>query len=296
MTLKQIQAIDPSNRFINYIIDRLQSDNYRGWHVSQHNRYGLFEIQEIIQCIHDKVGVNSFAIPTGDPGKNVPLGSPHRDFQDILTNVVLKIGKGTTNTIKKNFFPDMGVMGLLKRDKVGRGWGKNGNLTPKAITLMELKSNPRKARKMFMRCLEQLFGARLPQLLQMLYFSKYCNDRIDVYELMFILSDSDEKIDKIDLLNEYRRLDKNQKATAMMLIKGYANSNSFKGNKIKKRDFGNWKNEAVQIIHLMKGIAYLEVEKDNKWFRMRLSCLTRMKYLFKWLMCKFAQFFNKKKR
>ena len=292
MTLQQILAIDPNNKFIIYIVARLQRKNYRGWHVSQQNRYGLDVIKAIIESIHDVVGTNSFSIPPGDYDKNDTLPVQHKNFEDILKKIQPRINKGTINSIRKNLFPDMDRMGFLERDEAVRGRGGNGKLTKQGIALMRLDSESPQARKMFLVGLEKLFGDNLPQLIKMLSMSSYWNDKIDVYELMFILSDKDKTTDKIGMLNEYKKLDDNNKARLIILIKSYADQK-------KERDFGNWKNQTQQMLNLMDSISYIEAGPNGtpkEWFRIRLPWLTRIKYFFMRLMCKIAQSFNKKNR
>ena len=271
--LKEIKEIDPENQFLSYIVARLKRDDYRGWHVSQHNRYGLDETKAIIESIHEVVGTGSFALPPGDHKKDTDLGEEYKDFQDILEKVKSRIDKGTINSFKKNLILDMYRMGFLDRPKTGIGRRVAGKLTAQGIALVRKKNNLLTTYKMFTDGLDKLFGENMSQLAQILSLSDYRNETIGIYEFMFILSDSNEKTDKIGLLNEYRKLKKYQKYKVKELIKSYANPDKFEGNKTQKRDFNNWKNESQQMFNLMKCTVYFQVEL-NKGFRLNVSTRT----------------------
>ncbi len=268
--LKEIKEIDPKNQFLSYIVARVKRDNYRGWHSSQHNRYGLDEIKAIIESIHEVVGTGSFAIPPGDHKKDTDLGDDYKDFQEILDKVYSKIDKCTINSLKKNFFPDMDRMGFLDRPKTGIGRRVSGKLTEQGIALISKENNLLTTYKIFTIGLDKLFGDGMSQIAQILSLSDYRNETIGIYELMFILSDRDKKIDKIGLLTEYRKLKPYQKDKVKKLLKSYAIPKKFDGDKKKKRDFHNWKNAAQQMLSVMKSTVYFEVEL-NKGFRLNVS-------------------------
>jgi two-component system OmpR family sensor kinase len=105
--LSDIKIIDHNNKFIKYIIERIKRDKYRGTHVSQHNRYDLSDITNMIQSIYKTVDNNIFEIPRGDYNRNFndnDLIGTFKEYKDIVDNIKKTTGKGTYNSVKKNFF------------------------------------------------------------------------------------------------------------------------------------------------------------------------------------------------
>lgn len=48
----QIENIDPSNKSLEYIANRIESPKYRGDHRSQHNRYDFDRAFKILECLN----------------------------------------------------------------------------------------------------------------------------------------------------------------------------------------------------------------------------------------------------
>ena len=135
--LDEILSIDEGNSFLRYITNRLRNNDYRGWHVSQHNRYDLDDISSILENIHKIASTDYFAIPPGDYKKDTKLANHFEKFQTIVNETHSKMERGTINSIKKNFFPDLERMGFLLREKKKLG-GKgrsilHGKLTSSAV-------------------------------------------------------------------------------------------------------------------------------------------------------------------
>ena len=102
--LKQIQNLDPDNDFIRYIVKRVQQDDYRGVHISQHNRYDLDYIEIVILSINKIAGNKFFKIPPGDYKKNegASLVQKYNPYKTIVDEINDKTERGTYNSIKKN--------------------------------------------------------------------------------------------------------------------------------------------------------------------------------------------------
>ena len=271
--LEEILSIDKDNFFLKYIVKRLTRDDYRGWHVSQHNRYDLGAIQTILREIYDVAGLERFGIPPGDYNANVVLSGGFQDFQKIVSQINAKLGKGTINSIKKNFFPDLERMGFLLREKIKPNKNSHpilyGSLTPSAVTFINAKKLIVKYKK-FTDGIDKLFGSKISELAELIYLSDYANDIISIYEFMFIFSDKNEDFNKIGLLDSYRNLKKHEKSKVIDLVQKYANPDNFQGDKTDLRDFHNWKNQAQQIMGLLKTTVYFEVEQ-NKFFRLNIG-------------------------
>ena len=269
--LSDILSIKKSNAFLQYIVKRLRKNEYRGLHVSQHNRYDLHDIKNILEQIHSVCGTSYFAIPPGDYRSDSVLIGEFECFQIIVNHINSKIGRGTINSIKKNFFPDLEKMGFISRQKIKKKshFVLYGKLTSDACEFISAQSLVDKYKK-FTDGIDKLFGNRISELAEIIHTSDYAKDVIDIYEFMFIFSDESENIDKIKLLDSYRSLKAFQITKIIDLIKRYANPENFYGNKTSQKDFHNWKNQAQQIFNLLKTTVYFEVD-SNHCFRLNIG-------------------------
>lgn len=268
--LEDVLKIEPDNLFLNYIIERVQDDDYRGMHVSQHNRYDLDRVIKILKGIHDVAGKEIFRVPLGDDD-GVKEAECER-YYCIVKKVNEYSGIGTINSLKKNFFVDFQKMGLLDRydekeillPKDKKGHVYYARLTDIAERLVTSGSIAEQY-KIFTDSLDKLFSEEITKLAETLYYSKYKNDPIGILEFMLILSDDRPglKYDKIELINSFRELKRYQQEKAIDLIKQYCNPDNFEGDKIKKRDFGNWKNESQQIFSLLKNTVYFDITQNS---------------------------------
>ncbi|RLA74240.1 MAG: hypothetical protein DRG11_05555 [Epsilonproteobacteria bacterium] len=273
--LREILDIDKDNLFLKYIAQRVQKDDYRGVHISQHNRYDLVFVSKFIDVIYDKIGGKLSEIPRGDYSdrenkKDYDIND-YEKFQEITNIIHDKVGKTTYNSIKKNFFVDFHRMGLIKR------YDKNKNetnphkrtaihfisISDDGIKLKNSKNIVEKYR-IFTDILDKnLFDNFLGYLTDLLFDSDYKNDTISIYEFMFIFTDT--TIDNhINLLDSYRNLKIYQKDKFLKLIQNYANPYNFIGDKKDKRDFHNWINESQQIFSLLKQTSYFQTDEKNE--------------------------------
>jgi len=283
--LKSILEIEKGNVFLKYIVERIQSENYRGLHISQHNRYDLDYTETIVNTVYKLTKDDFFEIPRGDYSEREE--TKDYDIKDfpVFKKIVDKIkeltGKGTYNSIKKNFFVDFHRMGIINRydkNKVETNPYKRqivhyAKLSDKAIKLVQAKTLFEKYR-IFTDFIDTLFQSHLSNLADLIYNSDYKETQISIYEFMFILSDENLSNDeKINLLNAYNSLKTYQKDKLIELLKEYANPDNFFGDKTEKRDFHNWINEAQQIFSLMKQTSYFQVDKDNTYFTLNIGSL-----------------------
>ena len=267
---QKIIAIEPNNIFLQYIVDRINDNNYRGLHVSQHNRYDLDRLIEILTGIYNIVSDNEFRIPLGDDtGEN---NAECNYYYEIVRQVKTISGIGTINSLKKNFFVDFQRMGLLERFDIHnniiqpnkRGHVHSAKLTKRAINLITTDLIQERY-KIFTDALDVLFADAISSIANILYYSKYKNDFIGIFEFMFIMTDDrrDINVDKIELMDSFRSLNNKEKQKAINLIKEYCTPSNFIGNKIVKRDFENWKNETQQIFTLLKNTVYFDITQNS---------------------------------
>ena len=270
--LIEILSVQKNNSFLLYIVERLQKKNYRGWHISQHNRYDLSDIENILCVILKVSGTDFFAIPPGDFKKGTSLPSHFIIFQEFVNGVSDIMKRGTINSLKKNFFPDLIRMKFLERKKLKTDEYPSGvfhgKLTSNAVDFIEADLVTKY--KLYTDAIDRMFEGKISELAEMINLSDYNDDGITIYELMFILSDSSKCLNKMSMLSSWRSLSKHKRIKVIDLIKSYSRPSNFDGDKNTKRDFGNWKNEAQQIIRLLKATVYFEVDAELS-FRLNVS-------------------------
>lgn len=282
--LDRIKMVDEDNAFINYIIERLEGNTYRGWHVSQHNRYDLNDIAGILNAIREISSDRFFAIPPGDYTSEEKLPKDYGEFERIVGKINDELGRGTINSVKKNFFPDLSRMQFLDRERkiVGSGEKKtlHGKLTNYAIELIDAEPITERYNK-YTIGIDKLFKGKISDLAELIYESNYAKDKLTIYEFMFILSDQDgSREHKIMLLNSFRSLSKKKCSQLINLIQEYANPKNFSGDKTVLRDFHNWKNQAQQILSLLNSTVYFGVD-SNKLFWLNIGAKSYYKGIYR---------------
>lgn len=273
--LQDILDIDSHNEFLKYIVARLQRGNYRGIHISQHNRYDLEFVIKMLSTIKDEIGNALFEIPRGDYSEREGVKKynidDYQEFKNITDKVNSLVGRTTYNSIKKNFFVDFHRMGLITRydkNKTPLDLHKRTtiyyvSLTDEANNFLNSKNIIEKHRAFTDALDKNLFNSYLSNLVDLIFNSQYKSDVISIHEFMFIFTDTE--LDKpIKLLNEYRKLNRFQKDRLLIPIQEYANPNNFNGDKTQKRDFHNWINETQQMFMLLKQTSYFQVDENNQ--------------------------------
>lgn len=276
--LNQIRQIDENNEFIIYFLERIQKIDYRGVHFAQHNRKDLELLKVVLEKIHNSVGNDFFEVPRGDFKKDYILPDDFKDFSNIVEEINKESGKMTINSFKKNILVDFDRMGFLDRYDKKKNITKGGvgkaihycKLSKMGKNFLESKDLFEKYR-LFTKGLDIYFGNYLLDLATEIYYSDFKSKKLSIYEFMFILSDKDKTINKIDLLKSYRRLSRLEKEKFISLVKEYAHPKNFYGDKTQKRDFHNWKNQAQDIFTLLKTTIYFEA--DHKGFSLNVGKL-----------------------
>lgn len=273
--LQAILDIDNNNEFLKYIVVRLQKDDYRGIHISQHNRYDLEFVINMLSVIKNKVGYNLFEIPRGDYSERENVKKynidDYQEFKNITNEVHLSVGRTTYNSIKKNFFVDFHRMGLITRydkdknptDPHKRTVIHYASLTDEANKLLDAE-NIIKKHRIFTDALDKnLFNSYLSNLADLLFNSQYKSDTINIHEFMLIFTDV-ELSSPMELLSEYRNLKIFQKNNLLKKMQNYADPDNFDGDKTQKKDFHNWINETQQMFILLKQTSYFQVDENNQ--------------------------------
>ena len=275
--LNEILEIDEANEFLQYIVNRIQREDYRGWHVSQHNRYDQDDIRQILEAVYSATQ-DYFAIPPGDIPQDVRLDNEYPEFQSIVDNINNRLSRGTHNSIKKNFFPDLEGMGFFQRENIDNQL--QGKLTEKALAFIDPEQSMNQD-SLFNDALEQLFGNKFSELAELIHLSDYSSEWFSINELMLILADDDPDIDKIELVKSFRSLNKYDSDAAIALLKKYANPDNFEADESQKRDFRNWRNQAQQIFSLLDSVRYFKVDSEGQKFKINSSHITPLYTSFK---------------
>ncbi|MGL2620239.1 restriction endonuclease [Helicobacter pylori] len=174
--------------------------------------------------------------------------------------------------MRKNLFVDMHRMGLIER------YNKNKeptnpyiqsnikyiSLTPLAIEFLNAQDLLRK-NFCYTQALENLlqgFGAECREVMIELE-----NHYLDIEEMMFFVTflniENFTRSEIIEYVREYRSLSRIQKEKLKELVQNYCNPNHFNGNKLDKRDYHNWKNQAQQIFSLLEQSVFFETNKER---------------------------------
>jgi hypothetical protein len=255
------------NKFLKYIFERIKREDYRGIHLSQHNRLPFDKVLEILKTINNIAGISKFKIHIGDWKGKKQKGC--EIYYKIVEALKKKIEQSTVNSLKKNIFPDLDTMGFLNRyNPQGNLISQNKRETIDSVSLTKFaldfinEVKPRKQYKMYVEATEKLLEPILDELFYLLYKEF---DSINIYEYMFIVSDGKLSTQqKVDLIKSYRRLKKIQKTKINQdIIQRFKELNKKAINKKYKRDFGNWYNESLQIFNLLNQTIYFKTFKKT---------------------------------
>ncbi|WRA41983.1 restriction endonuclease [Helicobacter pylori] len=271
----QLINIDPHKKCLQFLCDRVLSGNYRGLHLSQHNRYDQNKIRVILEEIYNIVGNELMQIRDQDMSKRSEPIPGEEQYRQLVKNINNnKLGTVTQDSLRKNFFVDMHRMGLIDRYGASgeklypyerSGHIKYIGLAPLGLKLVEAhRKGGQEASKLYYdeglknlgvcafgeRCLEIMDSLKTPYLTG--------------YESMFFVTASNLDTNTIaKYIAEFRRLDESQYSSVIGLVQNYCNPNNFSGDKSNKRDFGNWKNETQQIFSLLAQAQNIPLRYDN---------------------------------
>ncbi|EMH00343.1 hypothetical protein HMPREF1404_00487 [Helicobacter pylori GAM210Bi] len=138
------------------------------------------------------------------------------------------------------------------------------SLTPLAIEFLNAQDLLRK-NFCYTQALENLlqgFGAECREVMIELE-----NHYLDIEEMMFFVTflniENFTRSEIIEYVREYRSLSRIQKEKLKELVQNYCNPNHFNGNKLDKRDYHNWKNQAQQIFSLLEQSVFFETNKER---------------------------------
>ena len=271
--------ISPGNAALEFIDNRIKDKKYRGFHSSQHNRYTLAQIFNILMAL-DKYAPkqNLMPIRTTDISKR-PENTPEEvTYAQFCNEAKIKAGIGTQDAMRKNLFVDLHRMELIERydknkdsiDPFSRKQVKYVALSDLGTKLM-LTKNILDRYFIFSRGIDILLGSRIDILLDILRDSEYDIDKISSYEYMFFISAIGTRSrfsittdEAIELIKYYRQLTPVQKKAVIEKLKSELNPMNFAGSKLNKKDFHNWRNETMQVFYLLNQTIYFEVNANEQ--------------------------------
>ena len=283
--LKRILSIDASKNCLKFLVSRVQSDNYRGIQISQHNRYNKEHIVIVLQEIYNICGISLMQIRTTDLSKRPYNTKEEEQYAQLTHNIALKIGHLTQDSLRKNIFVDLHRMGLIKRyDKnkqeklpFAKGMKQYISLDKKGIELLNYKNDIFKQNLLYTQALERLIGNFGEEILNIII--ELDTHYMDIYEILFFATFINRTLDNkfytrsdiVNFIKEYRILSKFSKNTLKECIKEYCNPKKFNTNKISKRDFNNWLNETQQILTILTQMIYFEWDRQKERLSIRIG-------------------------
>lgn len=271
-----VSQIQPGNRALKFIDNRLRDDKYRGAESSQHNRYDSAEIYNILTIMDSYMPCKSLMRVRDTDLQKRPENLPDEAiYAKFCEKVKAKVGKGTQDSIRKNIFVDLHRMGLIdryKEDKTKLAPFVRSNV--KYVSLSEngikyVRSSLLNRAYVFTKALDKLLGGYIELALSML------NERdlshLSKYEFMFFVSavDTDTTFsvnmnECVELIKSYRLLSRTQQRAVIETLKQRLQPDLFSGNKTHQRDWHNWQNKIDQVYHLFKQSPYFDVSGADK--------------------------------
>lgn len=269
--------INLGNSSLTFIDERLQSENYRGIHLSQHNRYDLPKLIEILTLLNKYAPNQSLMqIRTTDISKrphNIPEEQSYAEFCNeakSLTNI------GTQDAMRKNLFVDFARMGLINRfntkkaltNPFKKGTTKYVSLSEMGLKLIDPQLDILNKNLIFSKSLNKLLTGFVEDVLSLLTNSDLKEISFDEF-MLFVSAMNCEFDFRIsieqceNLIKEYRLLSRVQKNAVIDTLKSELIPSNFKGDKKDKRDYHNWVNENQQIWTLFENIPFFIMEKDS---------------------------------
>lgn len=287
-----VSNINFGNSSLKFIDERLQYENYRGIHLSQHNRYDLPKLMEILTLLNRYAPNQSLMqIRTTDISKrpyNIPEERSYAEFCNeakSLTNI------GTQDAMRKNLFVDFARMGLIDRynakkeltNPFKKGTTKYVALSDMGAKLIDQKLDILSKNLIFSKSLNKLLTGFVEDVLSLLTNSNLKEISFDEFMLFvsaincnFSFSISIEQCEI--LIKEYRLLSRVQKNAVIDTLKSELIPDNFNGDKKHKRDYHNWVNENQQIWNLFENIPFFIIEKDSKKLILITSDIDLSKY------------------
>ncbi|MDE6850816.1 MAG: hypothetical protein K2J54_05780 [Clostridia bacterium] len=283
-----LTALAPQSKFLQFIADRVRQNDYRGYHLSQHNRFSFDEAEAILTEFQSFAKGKKIKIRTRDLSKE-PNDMPGTEvYSDFCASLTSKYGKYTQDTVRKNIFVDFARMGLIKRYNT-KGFlitGTRGRCVYVELAdrgkILASKSKTKKEKYIaFTKGLDSLLQGMPLTLFDLMsetnfkitrkeytYFASFLNHKI--YTAAVPAGKTVTKQDVIDYINEYRSMS-GLHSQIDNIVKEYCNPFNFPADKPEKRDYDNWLNETEQVFTLLSQTVYFDHMEKYHTLKLRVD-------------------------
>lgn len=269
-----LTAIDPSKECLDFLATRIESDNYRGKQVSQHNRYDVGFIYVMLNEFYKLAGTDAMHIRTTDLSKR-PSNTPEEAlYAHYVNNINSILKRCTQDSVRKNFFVDLARMGFINRFDASFNYIYPYDhkavvyvaLSRIGIDFLENADNIFQKNLLYAQAIDRLTKGLAEELLDVVSITGSMT--IDDYQ--FFISFTDCNIDSktytrsemINYMNEFESMSHFQREEVRRVVEFYCDPSTFSGDKTCKRDYHNWRNEAQQTFMLMDQTIYFEERGD----------------------------------
>jgi len=273
-----ITNISIGNKALEFIDFRVLNKKYRGSPSSEHNRYQMSQLIDILNLL-DKYSPDQelMTIRTTDISKRPQNRPEEYKYSQFCNEAKQKTGIGTQDAMRKNIFVDMHRMGFINRydkdkqtiNSFSRQSVKYVSLSDQGLKLIKTE-DPVNRFFIFSKGIDILIGGYIDILLEILRDKEYGIDTISIFEYMFFVSAIGSgtrfniNTDKaIELIKAFRNLTPIQRKSVIETLKYELNPKNFVGTKINKRDFHNWHNKIAQIYYLLNQTVYFETRGEQ---------------------------------
>lgn len=272
----------PGSVAINFLHQRILANQYRGKHLSQHNRYDLGVVKAMLKTLRSYTSISPMIIRTTDLKKRPHNFTEEASYASYVNDVIKLIGRGTQDSIRKNLFVEFSRMGFLNRyDKnlnklnpFKKGNAKFVELSKFGLDFI-LENNIFNSSMIYARAVDNVLLGMATDIFQAMIEIDYITLDEYTYFMSFIGCNLNNKTyyfpEIIDFIKEFRKFSTYQKLGIKNLIKSYCNPKTFTGSKKIKRDLHNWINEAQQIFTILNDTAYYEFNKPNSRLEFKLN-------------------------
>jgi hypothetical protein len=275
-----VNKISPGNKALEFIDSRIVNPNYRGSPSSEHNRYKMVQIIDILTLL-DKYAPDKrlMTIRTTDISQRPENNPDEFLYARFCNESKQKTGIGTQDAMRKNIFVDLHRMGLIERydkneeftDPFSRQNVKYVSISNQGLKLINAETILDKF-FIFSKGIDGLLGGFIDIILDILRDKEYDIDKISIYEYMFFVSaigigteyNYSINTDRaVELIKGYRNLTPIQRKSVIEKLKVELKPKNFSGSKTSKRDFNNWHNKVAQLYYLLNQTVYFEVRGEQ---------------------------------
>ncbi|BBM89258.1 hypothetical protein COTS27_00954 [Spirochaetota bacterium] len=269
-----VLPIDPNNKALRFIDERISRDNYRGHWSSQHNRYTMDKLRTTLKLLNRYApNKDLMKIRTTDISKRPKNNNDELQYANFCNDVKRVTKIGTQDAMRKNLFPDWHRMSFIERYDANRDLIDPLNSNKQKVQYVAISERGLKLIKnsdrldqyyIYSKGINRLLQGYIDVLFNLLEHYEDHLDYISIYEFMFFLDVKIDGKESLSLIEEYRKLSEKKRDKVINTLTKKLHPQRFIGNKLVKRDFGNWKNKVQQIFYLLDQTIYFNTPSNDK--------------------------------